>query len=471
MAQRQKKVQKKEPKKVEKKVRKETMSEEKFTTDYREIADKTGRGEALTVIVRTKAKSIAEEDAKRALDLLQAEQMATRRAQLLARVYERYGNGAEFAKNLQDSRLTAQAKVVQAAPKAAHLWLADAVAVTGTKAEIEELAKHEDIESVDANPTFRMPEILRTPLEDTPQVIDGSAWGVAKIQAPEVWGGFGRGQGILVGHLDTGVDGTHPALAGKVAAFQEFDALGLPVVSAVHDSHVHGTHTAGTICGRNFRGINIGVAPDARLASALVLPGGGGTFAQIVAGMQWAISQNVQVISMSLGGQGYTILWNIPVLNATLAGVLVVASIGNSGHGTSGGPGNDLFSVGVGATHYQDAVAGFSGGQTLVQVLHATLGFLTYMKPDLSAPGVQVLSAIPGPELAAFNGTSMAAPHVAGSVALVLSAAAGLLGNPLAVRSILLGTIEDYGEAGRDQRYGFGRLDALAAVQTAVSIV
>ena len=455
----------------QKKVRKKIMSEEKFTTNYKETVGKTGKGEALTVIVRTKAKSIAEEDARQALDLLQQEQMATRRAQLLAHVNERYGKGAEFAKNLQDSRITAQSKVVKAAPKAANLWLADAVAVSGTRAEIEELAKHEDIESVDVNPTFRMPEILRTPLEDTPQVIDGSAWGVAKIRAPEVWGGFGRGQGILVGHLDTGVDGAHPALAGKVAAFQEFNGLGIPVPSPVHDSNIHGTHTAGTICGRNFRGINIGVAPGAQLASALVLPGGGGTFAQIVAGMQWAIGQKVQAISMSLGGQGYTPLWNLPVLNATLAGVLVVASIGNSGQGTSGGPGNDVFSVGVGATHYEDVVAGFSGGQTLVGVPHTLFGPLTYMKPDLSAPGVQVLSSIPGSQIAALNGTSMAAPHVAGTVALVLSSAASLLGDPMAVRSILLGTIEDYGEAGRDQRFGFGRLDALAAVQTAVSIV
>ena len=141
--------------------------------------------------------------------------------------------------------------------------------------------------------------------------------------------------------------------------------------------------------------------------------------------MQWAVTQNAQVINMSLGGQGYTPLWNLPVLIATLSGVLVVASIGNSGHGTSGGPGNDFFALGVGATHYEDAVAGFSGGQTLVGV-PVLSSSRTYMKPDLSAPGVQVLSAIPGADLAAFNGTSMAAPHVAGATALVLSAAPGL---------------------------------------------
>lgn len=451
------------------------MSKEKFTTDYQELVKKTGKTEALTVIVRTKLEALGEQEAKIAIALLQEEQMATRRAQLFARVHERYGQGAEFYQNYQESRLKAQAKVVRAAPKAINLWLADAIAVSGTRAEIEDLATHEDVESVDVNPTFRVPEVLQTPLEDTPEVIDGSTWGVAKIQAPEVWGGFGRGAGVLVGHLDTGVDDTHPALAGKVACFEEFDNMGNPIgAGAAYDSGSHGTHTGGTICGRTYRGVNIGVAPDARLCSALVLPGGGGSFAQIIGGMEWLLIQGVHVMNMSLGALGYTNLWNLPILNSTLAGVLVVASIGNSGHGTSGGPGNDPLAFGVGATHHEDAVAGFSGGQTLVGVPWLFGWSLTYMKPDLSAPGVQVLSSIPGPDLAAYNGTSMAAPHVAGAAALALSAEPGLIGAPNApsiLRRIFFGAgREDFGEAGRDQRFGFGRLDALSAAEAVVSL-
>ncbi len=379
----------------------------KLTSQCKESLASAKPSERVTVLIRTKVKSVADEDARAAYEALQSEHMATRRTELLARVGQRYGKGASFCRNLQSSRMKAQANLVRAAPSATNLWLADVVAVSGTADEIEDLATHEDVETVDANPTFQMPEVQQTPLEDVPETVDGSAWGLANIRATDVWGGFGRGDGVLVGHLDTGVDDTHPALAGKVAAFEEFDDIGNPLGSATHDSGSHGTHTAGTICGRTFRGVNIGVAPDARLASALVLPGGGGTFAQIIAGMQWAVDQGVDVINMSLGGQGYTTLWNIPVLNVVFSGVSLICSIGNSGHGTSGGPGNDIFSVGVGATHYRDAVAGFSGGQTLVGVPHDRFPFdITYMKPDVSAPGVQVISSIPGDDLAAFNGTS-----------------------------------------------------------------
>jgi subtilisin family serine protease len=445
-------------------------AKERLTPACRAQLEHGEAGQVQTVVVRTRAQRQVDAEARALLDIVHGEKLATRQTQLLRRVQQHFGHGAEFKRNVAHSRAAAHAKVIAAAPKATSLWLADVVVVSGTKAEIENLARHEDVEAVEENPTFRLPEVLRTPLEDTPQAIDGSAWGLAKIRAPEVWGGYGRGKGVLVGHLDTGVDGTHPALGGRIAAFQEFDGLGNPIASPIHDSDEHGTHTAGTICGRNFRGLNIGVAPEAQLLSALVLPGGSGTYAQIVAGMQWTVEQGANIISMSLGGASYTTLWNLPVLFSTLSGVLVVASIGNSGHGTSGGPGNDILALGVGATHFLDHAAGFSSGQTLLLVPHLIFGAQTYIKPDISAPGVQVVSSIPGPAVAAFNGTSMAAPHVAGAAALVLSSTSSVAGNPMLLRSILLGTVEDFGDAGRDQRFGFGRLDAVSAAQAAVSL-
>jgi subtilisin family serine protease len=448
------------------------MANKKLTQTYKESVKGVNFDTTITAIVRTKAASPEKKTLNAVRDLLREEHLATRRADLLRPIQAMPIASEKFVADLENSVLEAQSRVMDAAPQAASLWLAQAVAVRGTRREIEELAGHDDIELVEANPTFDIPEILRTPLEDTPDNVDGSTWGVARIGAPEAWT-FGKGEGILVGHLDTGVDDTHPALAGKVPFFQEFDALGNPVASAPHDSDIHGTHTAGTIVGRTFNGTNIGVAPKAQLASALVLNGGfGGTFAQIISGMQWAIGQGVHVINMSLGALGYLTLWNLPILNAIQAGVLVVASIGNAGQGTSGGPGNDPLALGVGATSESEAVAGFSSGQTLVGSSWFGLVRLPYIKPDISAPGVSVLSSIPGSELATINGTSMAAPHVAGTVALIQSAEPSLQFNPFLTRALLLGAgREDLGEAGRDQRYGFGRLDAQSASEQSVSLV
>ncbi|MBO2450123.1 S8 family serine peptidase [Actinomadura barringtoniae] len=444
------------------------MAANKLSARFQETLAAAGDDDQVVALVRTRSPQPGRETLERLRPMVSGEQLATRRSELLGLITERYGRGDQFRANLRNDTAEAHAPVLEAAPGAHSLWLADAIVVTGTRSELQSLARHERVARVEANPVLRIPRFLRTPLEDSPEAVDGSTWGLACIGAPETWGGLGRGEGVLVGHLDTGVDASHPALAGKVAAFQEFDAHGLPVPSAPHDTVDHGTHTAGTIVGRTLRGINIGVAPDARLVSALVLPGGEGTFAQVVAGMQWAIGQGVHVINMSLGGSGYEPLWNLPVLNTVQSGVVLVASIGNAGHGTSGGPGNDGLAIGVGASHRLDAVAGFSGGQTMDSVPWFGAR-VTYNKPDLVAPGVQVVSCVPGGGLAAFNGTSVAASHVTGAVALLQSAEPGLRGDAWATRAILLGTVEDFGEAGKDQRFGFGRVDARSSAAQAIA--
>jgi len=132
---------------------------------------------------------------------------------------------------------------------------------------------------------------------------------------------------------DTGVDQSHPDLKGKVAAWAEFDDKGRPVSSEPHDSGQHGTHCAGTIVGGNFSGRWIGVAPEAEIAACLVLNGSqGGTHAQILAGIEWAINQKVDVISMSLGGlvlgPEVPSTYSRAILSALRAGIPVVTAIG-----------------------------------------------------------------------------------------------------------------------------------------------
>ena len=226
-------------------------------------------------------------------------------------------------------------------------------------------------------------------------------WGLDRVKAPSVWGAYdARGRGIKIGLLDTGVDASHPDLAGKVSDWEEFDSLGHRVAgSKPHDSGEHGTHCAGTIAGGRVSGRFIGMAPESKLAVGLVIDAGnGGTDAQILAGLDWAVEQEVDVISMSLGG----LVMNPEtppthteaILTCRDAGIPVVIAIGNEGEQTTGSPGNDMFALSVGATDSADRVAGFSGGRTQIitqsDFIDKTYLPLPYSKPDLSAPGVAV---------------------------------------------------------------------------------
>lgn len=311
-----------------------------------------------------------------------------------------------------------------------------------------------------------------------------SAWGLSRIGALATWGAYGaRGKGVRVGLLDTGVDNKHPDLKDKVVAWAEFDSQGRKVSrSKPHDTHKHGTHCAGIIAGGNSSGQWIGVAPEAELAVALVLDGEkGGTDAQVLAGIDWLVEQKVNVISMSLGG--LTLDLEMPstytksILTCLTAGIPVVTAIGNEGSETTGSPGNDLFAFSVGATDYMDRAAGFSGGRTHIvrksSFIPPEYLPLTYSKPDVSAPGVAINSSIPGGTWEYFNGTSMATPHVAGAIALLLSATCIMETVEPAERAFLIqdlitGSVEELGESGQDHRFGFGRIEVLRAISYAI---
>ena len=310
----------------------------------------------------------------------------------------------------------------------------------------------------------------------------GSSWGLLKSNALAAWGLYGaRGRGVKVGLLDTGIDASHPDLKKKVAGFAEFNSLGQQISKKARDSDEHGTHCAGTIVGGDASGRSIGMAPEAKLYTALVLDGdNGGTDAQVLAGIDWALSNNVDVISMSLGGlmmdPETPPTYTEAILSCIEQGVPVVAAIGNEGHQTTGSPGNDLFALSIGATDNDDRTAGFSGGRTQViresDYIDSKYLPLPYTKPEISAPGVAVMSSVPDGKWKAFSGTSMATPHVAGAIAQLLSATRIrdlTEGEKRAylIQDLITGSVQDLGESGQDQRYGFGRLDVLRAVDFA----
>jgi subtilisin family serine protease len=240
-------------------------------------------------------------------------------------------------------------------------------------------------------------------------------WGLARLRLPDLWNQGIDGKGVMIGHLDTGVDSTHPALAAAVAAFTEFDDGGnLVAGAAAHDDVGHGTHTAGTIAGRPVNGTTIGAAPAARLVCAKVIEGGK-VMRRVLAGLDWAIGQGVRIVSLSLGQRGYDEALR-PIFQILRSkNILPICAIGNEGANTSRSPGNYPEALSVGACDQADTVASFSSSAQFSRQAKPTV-------PDVVAPGVGILSCRVGGGYYEDDGSSMATPLVAGLAALLWSA-------------------------------------------------
>jgi subtilisin len=241
-------------------------------------------------------------------------------------------------------------------------------------------------------------------------------WGIKSLGIKDLWGQGLSGKGVVVGHLDTGVDGNHPSLKNAIFDFTEFDQLGREInpKPKPYDSDEHGTHTAATILGRPVNGKHVGVAPQAMLASALVIEGGD-VVSRVLGGMDWAVGKGIRVLSMSLGFPG----WWTDFLDLTkiirARGILPVFAVGNEFAGTSRSPGNYWQSLSVGAANVQMEVADFSSSQIFKRKRDPIV-------PDLVAPGDDIISAKPGGGYQSMSGTSMATPHIAGLAALLWEA-------------------------------------------------
>ena len=385
-----------------------------------------------------------------------------------------------------------------------HFWSSGSAVLDLTREQLADLPAHvPDVADVYPNRIIRVPPVFRSAALP-PAVEDNKAntWGLARTGALSCWGAFGtRGKDVTVAVLDTGVDPSHPDLVDKVAGFAEFgrngqvanewmakfDKAGKTVAGSLgqtRDCGQHGTHCCGTIVGGNASKRWIGMAPEAKVLCGMVLNPDSkdgpiyGTDAQILAGMEWAIRNKAHVISMSLGGLRLTAdvldTYTRTIVNANRMGIPVVAAAGNEGSQTTGSPGNDYFAFTVGATNIQEWAAGFSGGRTQIieksRYIAAEHLPVIYSKPDVSAPGVDIYSAVPGGGYEAWNGTSMATPHVAGAMALLLSDPAN---NNIAqltgmqrvnvLQTLLISTVTELGEAGQNHRFGHGRVDVLRA--------
>lgn len=243
--------------------------------------------------------------------------------------------------------------------------------------------------------------------------------------------------------VDTGIVANHPDINGKVIAQEDMvedDGV------AEDDSFGHGTHVAGTIAAltNNRKGV-AAVCPSCKLLVAKSGDSSTGFYdSDLVEGIYWSVENDAQVINLSLGGPGNSLTLKLAIDRASQQGVVVVAAAGNQNTGTPHHPSGYESVISVAATNQDDRKAPFSN----------------YGKVDVAAPGVKILSTVPGGGYSAWAGTSMASPHVAALAGLL--AAQGLPASE--IRGRIEATAVDLGPPGKDEYYGWGRINANRAV-------
>lgn len=381
-------------------------------------------------------------------------------------------------------------------------WVANVVSVQATPAQLASLAARADVAAVQADRTSVLDLPLEEPVAKRAEAIE---WGVARVRAPEAWALGYRGQGVVIGGQDTGYDWDHPALRDRYRGWTGSSAnhdhnwhdaivagpandCGLASAEPCDDNN-HGTHTMGTVLGDDGGTNQIGVAPGARWIGCRNMNNGAGTQSTYLDCFQWFLAPTdvdgddprpelaPHVLVNSWGCPEFEGCTDDSVLgeavaNVHAAGILVVASAGNAGPGCAtilDPPAIYPQTLSIGATGMNDAITSFSSrgpapGGTL--------------KPDLAAPGASIRSSLRNGAYGSFSGTSMAAPHVAGIAALMISADTSLAGDPDRLAALLRATAIPAtsaqscgafpGSVVPNAVFGHGRVDALAAVLEAL---
>lgn len=362
---------------------------------------------------------------------------------------------------------------------------------------VQTLASRSDVRLIDANTRVGSTALPTGPPVLSPASPETIEWGVNKVRAPQVWARGFTGQGVVVGDIDTGFQWDHPALKGHYRGwngsvanhnYNWYDETD-PTNRSPLDPGGHGTHTLGTIIGDDGGTNQIGVAPGAKWIGCRAMDAGGlGTPDTYIGCLEFMLApwdldgnnpdpakapmviSNSWHCSISLGECPNQGILFTAVHNLRLAGILPVNSTGNEGPtcatvGIDGPPAqyDDTFSVG--ATTEQNTLASFSSrGPATFQG--------TRIKPDIVAPGQLVRSSYPTNTYAVLSGTSMAAPHIAGVVALIYSAKPSLIGDPDATEQLIEGTAQhvsssECSSSGSfpNNLYGWGLANAARAVR------
>jgi serine protease AprX len=421
-----------------------------------------------------------------------------------AYVYQRL---SEMAANSQKPLIAAlEAWGVEVRP----FWVVNAIWARGNWRVIQMTAERPDVARLFANPSVRLDAPLDiNPLQEaTASTADMDIeWNLLQVNADDVWAAGYSGQGVVVGGQDTGYDWEHPALKGKYRGwdgsrvdhnYNWHDAIHQDSARTLAgnpcgfdslqpcDDNGHGTHTMGIILGDDGAGNRIGMAPAAQWIGCRNMEEGWGTPASYIECYQWFVaptdlnnanpdpSKAPQVINNSWGclvEEGCTepdILLAV-VQNVHAAGILTVHSAGNSGPSceTIAEPAAIYAeSLTVGSTDSRDQIAPSSSRGPV------TIDGSGRLKPDVVAPGMNIRSSLPGGGYGNRSGTSMAAPHVSGLAALLISYWTELAGQVDVLEELIthsalpLTSLESCGgTAGQvpNNVYGWGRMDAWAA--------
>ncbi|MFB4423049.1 S8 family serine peptidase [Streptomyces sp. QL37] len=381
-------------------------------------------------------------------------------------------------------------------------WIANTVQVTGGQALVAALAKRSDVASIIKAQAYELDDIetsdekvtaSRTPSAGTASTADGDEtpeWGIADIKADQVWGQYdNRGEGIVIANVDSGVQYDHPDLVKQYRGnngdgsftndYNFYDPSGNCAADGTPcDNNGHGTHTMGTMVGKN----GIGVAPDATWIAAKGCESDKCSDGNLLEAGQWILAptdhngQNPRpdlapnIVNNSWGSRDQMTPFYEDIVDAwNSAGIFEAFAAGNDGDGvtcsTTHPPGSQVSSYGVGAYDSVGKIAKFSGfGPSPIDGT---------AKPNISAPGVDIQSTWPGSSYNTIGGTSMATPHVAGAVALLWSAAPSLIGDIEGTRALLnegARDVEDThcgGTTGMNNVWGEGKLDIFASVEKA----
>ena len=382
------------------------------------------------------------------------------------------------------------------------MFIANMIATNAAPEMIAQLARRDDVAYIHLD---KSPGDDIFPIEPSDgTVIDGGVTtaitcGLNKINAPAVWNMGITGEGIVVAMVDSGLCIEHPDIANNVwvnpgeIPNNNIDDDNNGYIDDINGWHFefnnnnisdpigHGTHTAGTVAGDGTNGEQTGVAPSAKIMM-LTITGSFNGESAVWEAMQYSVSNGAHVLSASIGWPHNVgpdrAMWRMVSDNTFAAGVATVYAAGNEG--TCCGvdsvrtPGDVPDMITAGATDCNDRIAGFSSrGPVTWENVSPYFDWPLpdgKLKPTISAPGVDTLSLATGSCTGyTFNsGTSMATPHTAGTMALILQANPNL--DHFDIKQILKDTAVDLGASGPDNTYGHGRIDALAAVELALSM-